>query len=86
MTEHHSATVRLWLIVDDQAIKLGSIGPDHVTLHISDRTPRCQPCTVVILETIDGTPFIWLVDLPDGITGETVPIVQRGHWGPFRQP
>lgn len=75
----HSATVRLWLIIDDRCIKLGSIGPDAVTLHQDAAGERCQPCSGVVLMTVDGEPVTWVVDLPDGVMGDTVRIVRRGE-------
>lgn len=75
----HSANVRLWLIVDNRCVKLGSIGPDAVTLHQDAHNERCQPCSGVVLMTVDGEPTTWVVDLPDGVAGDTVRIVRRGE-------
>lgn len=76
----HSANVRLWLVIDDRCIKLGSIGPDAVTLHRDAAGERCGPCAAVVLMTVDGSPMTWVVDLPDGVTGDTVRIVRRDHF------
>lgn len=75
----HSAEVRLWLIIDDRCIKLGSVGPDAVTLHQDAAGERCGPRHGVVLMTVDGEPLTWVVDLLDGIVGDTVRFVRRGE-------
>lgn len=71
MHHAHSADVR--------CIKLGSICPDAVTLQQDAHNERCQPCSGVILLTVDGEPMTWVVDRPDGVMGDMVRIVRRGE-------
>lgn len=61
----YSSEVRLELVLKDEVINLGQIGPDMAVL----REPReLPPCDAEIVMYVDGRPTRWPVRLVDGAT------------------
>lgn len=67
-TAGYSSMVRLELVVGDQTLELGQIGPDLI--HV--RTPvSLPPCDADVVMHIDGRERRWPVRLPDGISSHS---------------
>ncbi len=63
-----SADVRLQLVVGNQTLQLGQIGPGSVIL---EDPAELSPCEAEVVMYVDSTERRWQVYLPDGISAKS---------------